>query len=93
LTTSLTLIRVAQFDLVYVEDAFGKQVRARFRYGANQYSLRVTDPLYDVPFETKNAGVYTRGEAFLTISLTPPYADDDTAYKLVAAIIEPASVG
>jgi hypothetical protein len=32
------------------------------------------------------------GEAFLTVSLTPPYADDGTAYKLVAAIIEKSRV-
>ncbi|WP_372515751.1 dual OB domain-containing protein [Mycobacterium conspicuum] len=94
LTHSLKLIRVDRVTLrVHCPGAaFGnpkRVVQAGFEYSGCDYSLRVTDPVYERKYLAESDGNYTLGEAFLTISLGEPY--DGYVYKLVAAIIERAT--
>jgi hypothetical protein len=61
-------------------------VRARFRYSGTDYSLKVTDPVYEEKFRSYGLGAYRLGESFLTVSLGEAFKG--YFYKLVAAIVE-----
>ncbi|MEU8344919.1 hypothetical protein AB0C74_24735 [Spirillospora sp. NPDC048832] len=91
LADSLKLIRVDRMTIqVHVTgEAFGnpkRVVRARFWYAGTNYTLRVTDPVYEDAYLTKPNGVYELGESFMTVSLGEPW--NGSVFKLVAAIIE-----
>lgn len=87
LTESLKLIRVSRVTLeVYTKGR--KRLSAKFYYNRCHYKLRVTDPSYRSEYREKPDGLYTLGEAFLTVSLGEPF--EGYSYKLVAAIIERA---
>lgn len=86
---SLRLIRVDSIELeviTYDNVKSVPNVRAHFRYGQNDYALRVTDPVCERSFQGKPSGRYEVGPAFMTISLGEPFGG--YVYKLIAAIIE-----
>ncbi len=89
--SSLRLVHVGGLGLCVFKpgEAFGnskRRVQGRFRHGADDYHLWVTDPVYERAFLSKPDGDYGLGECFLTVSLGEPH--NDACYKLIAAIIE-----
>lgn len=91
LRASLALCRVDQVRLSVFppSQAFGnpkRRVQAQFTYGATEYHLWVTDPIFERRYLAQPDGEYELGESYLTISLGEPY--EGNCYKLVAAIIE-----
>lgn len=89
--SSLRLVHVNVLSLRVCKPglAFGnpkRRVQGRFRHGAHDYYLWVTDPVYERKFLLKDDGDYRLGECFLTVSLGEPFNDD--CHKLIAAIIE-----
>lgn len=91
LTSSLTLVHVpaVHIEVFRPGAAFGdmkRRVQARFKLGADDYWLWVTDPTYESRYLAQDDGEYALGPSFLTISLGEPY--NGYVYKLVAAIIE-----
>jgi hypothetical protein len=89
--SSLRLLQVEKLTLSVFKpgEAFGnpkRRVQGRFRHGANEYRLWVTDPGYELAYLAKPDGEYELGESFLTVSLGEPH--NDACYKLIAAIIE-----
>ena len=88
--SSLTLIHVSTLRLRVFKpgEAFGdtkRRVQARFRFGAINYALRVTDPIIERAYLAQADGSYIIGESYLTVSLGEPF--NDNVYKLVAAVI------
>jgi hypothetical protein len=95
LRTSLCLIHVGGLKLSVFKpgEAFGnpkRRVQAQFSHAGSPYHLWVTDPGYERRYLARADGDFALGESFLTISLGEPF--NDCCYKLVAAIIERASV-
>lgn len=93
LTSSLTLVHVDRVRLsVYAPgEAFGnskRRVQGSFKHAGTEYSLWVTDPVYERRYLAQKDGTYDLGEAFLTISLGEPNPKDNDCYKLIAAIME-----
>ena len=81
--SSLYLIRVNL--QVRVFDYYDRRrAQGRFRYRGTEYSLRITDPDYEMQAE----GRHDVGECLVTVSLAGAY-DDGYCYKLIAAIIKP----
>ena len=65
-----------------------KIYRGNFRYNGTDYSLNLTDPVATNAFAAKEEGEYLLNDVYLCISLTEPYAKDNSrCHKLVAAII------
>lgn len=90
---SLRLVRLTELELQVSAPgvAFGnprRSVQGRLQHNGVDYWLRVTDPKYEREYLQKPNGSYHIGECFLTVSLGEPYYG--YAYKLIAAIIEPA---
>ena len=92
LDSSLRLLHVEAPTLsVFTTESFGKtrrRVQGRFRHSGTEYRLWVTDPLYEKLYKRKEDGEYQIGEAFLTVSLSEPFAKTNACYKLIAAVIE-----
>lgn len=91
LTSSLTLVRVpsVRISVLSTGAAFGnprRRVQARLVLGGVDYSLWVTDPIYERRYLAQENADYELGPSFLTLSLGEPYSG--YVYKLVAAIIE-----
>ena len=93
LKDSLRLIRVQRLEVSqetgYSNDRL--RLRGHFRYANQNYSLVITDTVYENDFFARQAtGGYT-GERLLTISLGEPFESYGYtySYKLIAAIIEP----
>jgi hypothetical protein len=89
--SSLRFLHVEKITLSVFKpgEAFGnpkRRVQGRFRHGAKEYRLWVTDPRYERTYLAKPDGEYEVGETFLTISLGEPH--NDACYKLIAALIE-----
>jgi hypothetical protein len=92
LRSSLRLLRVPKLHLSVLasDEASGnskRRVHGRFRHGAKEHQLWLTDPAYERAFLARADGEYALGECFLTISLGEAF--NDACYKLIAAIIEP----
>ena len=88
---SLRLIHIERLILHVFSpgEAFGKtkrRVQAKFSHAGIDYTLWVTDPIYEEEYLAKLNGFYEIQDCYLTISLGEPY--QDACYKLVAAIIE-----
>ncbi|MDE0193726.1 MAG: hypothetical protein OXQ90_20440 [Gammaproteobacteria bacterium] len=93
-SSSLRLIRVDALEVrVFAPgEAFGnskRRVQGRFEHAGDHYTLWITDPVYERSYLSKLDGSYRIGSCYLTVSIGEPY--DDSCYKLLAAIIEPAS--
>ena len=93
-SSSLRLIRVDALEVrVFAPgEAFGnskRRVQGRFEHAGDHYALWITDPVYERSYLSKLDGSYIIGSCYLTVSIGEPY--DDSCYKLLAAIIEPAS--
>ena len=89
---SLRLISVNNLNLrVFVDgEVFGeprRRVQGRFRHEGLNYSLWVTDVVWEQEYLDRPNGVYPVGQAYLTVSLGEPHKE--YAYKLIAAIISP----
>ena len=88
---SLRLIHIERLILHVFSpgEAFGnakRRVQAKFSHAGIDYTLWVTDPIYEEEYLAKLNGFYEIQDCYLTISLGEPY--QDACYKLVAAIIE-----
>ncbi|NJD01144.1 MAG: hypothetical protein FIA99_00750 [Ruminiclostridium sp.] len=86
--SSLLLIKPEADVLVVNEIAFSKQkLKCCFKYNNVQYSLSITDPIYEKEYKNKAAGSYKLPSQgiYLCISLGEPY--NGYCYKLVATII------
>lgn len=88
---SLRLIHIERLILHVCSpgEAFGnakRRVQAKFSHAGIDYTLWVTDPIYEEEYLAKLNGFYEIQDCYLTISLGEPY--QDACYKLVAAIIE-----
>lgn len=94
--SSLKLVHVDELELkVFLPgEDFGntkRAVQARFRWGGNDYWLRVTDPVVERAYLGQKNGDYALGGHYLTISVGEPYKG--FCYKLVAAVIAPDVMG
>ena len=89
IVSSLRLIRVDRLELSVItyssDERVQRSMRGRFRYAQTDYSLRVTDPVYEQRYT--DDGNYPIDESYLTVSLGEPF--EDYSYKLIAAVIEP----
>ncbi len=92
ITKSLTLIKISPITFQKKWSVTGKaQVRAKFKYRSNQYSLGVTDPLWEKQFFQRDGtfweiGDYPfKGTFYLVISLGEAF--QGYHYKLVVAVI------
>lgn len=81
---SLFLIR-AHVSFFTESSYRGKRVNARFKHGANEYCIPVTDYEYERQFPAHSTA---EAECLMTISLGMPYEKDNCCYKFVAGIIE-----
>ena len=91
MSDSLRLIHIERLILHVFSpgEAFGnakRRVQAKFSHAGIDYTLWVTDPIYEEEYLAKLNGFYEIQDCYLTISLGEPY--QDACYKLVAAIIE-----
>ena len=91
MSDSLRLIHIERLILHVFRpgEAFGndkRRVQAKFSHAGIDYTLWVTDPIYEEEYLAKLNGFYEIQDCYLTISLGEPY--QDACYKLVAAIIE-----
>lgn len=96
LKSSLRLVRVDGLTLAvfHTDGAFGppkRRVLGKFKLGATNYWLSMTDPIFEHRYRGKNDGDYEIGQCFLTISLSEPF--EGACYKLIAAIIEAGEGG
>ncbi len=72
-----------------------RQTRALFRYRQQQYTLAVTDPLWEAALQSLPPGTYPRHTAgitsrhvvWFTLSLGEPMPETGHCFKLVAAVI------
>ncbi len=90
-TSSLKLVHVDKLSLHVSAPgaAFGdskRRVQGQFRFGDNDYALRITDPDIERAYLKREDGNYNLGECYLTISLGEPYKS--YCYKLIASVME-----
>jgi hypothetical protein len=97
---SLHLIRAEriEFRVLATGADFGNnklKVLALFQHRGITYCLSVTDPYIERQYKAHGEGVYNIGESVICVSLGEPYQKTGGVlcrYKLVAAIIQKASV-
>ena len=70
-----------------------RQVRGEFTHYGAEYNLKITDPIIEAKYLTKNDGIFKIQNVLLTISLTekiwrPRYNHSAGFYKLIAGVIE-----
>ena len=90
LTSSLVLIRPDSVVIrVGREGAaeFPRKTRALFKYDGVDYSLKVTDPVAEEPFQIQGDGEYPLDDVYFCVSLTEPWERDGRCYKIVAGIL------
>jgi hypothetical protein len=90
LTSSLVLIRPESVAIrVGMEGAseFPRKTRALFKYAGVDYSLKVTDPVAEEPFQMQGDGEYPLDDVYFCVSLTEPWERDGRCYKIVAGIV------
>ena len=90
LDSSLCLIRVERAELSVTGYEDRRRLRVLFSHAGSEYALRLTDPQYEERYSDREAGTYSIGESYMTISLGEPF--NDYAYKLIAALIETAEI-
>ena len=66
---------------------YPRKTRALFRYSGVDYSLKVTDPVAEEPFQIRGDGEYPLDDVYFCVSVTEPYGRDGRCYKIVAGII------
>jgi hypothetical protein len=59
--------------------------RGAFSYGGQNYRLKITDPVFELEFNKKPAGIYDINKAVITLSLGEVF--NNHCYKLIAGII------
>jgi hypothetical protein len=89
---SLCLVHIDDLEIHVVAPRDKKRVQARFTYNGEQYWLWITDVGIETRYLVQPVGVYSIGEACLTVSLSEPFTKEHggtCVYKLVAAVITP----
>lgn len=82
---SLKLIAVQDLQIKVFTLWDVRRANAIFSFSGTRYSLRVTDPVIEDQYLTRETGYYNLGAAYLTVSLGENF--NGYCYKLVAAII------
>ena len=90
LNSSLRFIQVHELKLSVLppETDYGgsrQRVHGEFRFNGEDYGFWVTDQECERKYREKGIGIFTVNEAFLTISLFPPFGA--FCYKAIAAVI------
>ncbi len=84
--SSLLLIQPENLEIIVLENALRKKIRAVFFYNGTEYLLPVTDPAMERIFLKKPPGQYAaaNAETCCTLSISEPF--EGFCYKLVAGI-------
>jgi hypothetical protein len=85
---SLYLIQVEDFKIErFFEVIPYNRVTTRgvFSYKGYDYRLKITDPVFELEYNKKPAGIYDIDKAVITLSLGEAFKDN--CYKLIAGII------
>lgn len=85
---SLYLVQVENFKIERFFEAHPhNRVTSRgiFTYGGHDYRLKITDPLFELEYNKKPAGIYSINKAAVTLSLGEVF--NNHCYKLIAGII------
>ncbi len=91
-TKSLVFIQVKSLTVevrARTRDGYTRPTfRASFKYNGIYYNLSITDPHAVHAFGRRGNGAYAVPGAYLTVSLTEPYAkDNNRSHKIIAAIL------
>lgn len=86
---SLLLIRITSLEFERYDYGNKPKLKGIFEYNGIQYSLGVTDPVYEAEYHPKKSGFYKLDarKIYLCISLGKPFDRDNCCYKFIAAII------
>lgn len=85
---SLYLVQVENFKIerfFEVHPYNRVTTRGAFSYGGHDYRLKITDPVFELQYNKKPAGIYDIKKAVLTLSLGEAF--NGNCYKLIAGII------
>jgi hypothetical protein len=88
LENSLYLVQVENFKIERFFEVHPHNrvtTRGAFSYGGQNYRLKITDPVFELEFNKKPAGIYDINKAVITLSLGEVF--NNHCYKLIAGII------